>query len=106
MDPIMYAELNKLAKKFTAEGKLIEAGWVGLRMAAVDPRAGQLQLEEMRNAFFAGAQHLFGSIVSMMDPGEEPTEADLIRMDQIQAELETFIEDFKRRHGLLPRGQR
>jgi hypothetical protein len=51
----------------------------------------------MRWVFFAGAQHLFGSIMGIMDPGEEPTDADLRRMDQIDVELKTFIAEFKKK---------
>jgi hypothetical protein len=34
----------------------------------------------------------------MLDPGEEPTEADLSRMDKISTELERFIAEFKLKH--------
>jgi hypothetical protein len=55
---------------------------------------------ELRMAFFGGAQHLFGSIMGILDPGEEPTEQDMRRMDLISHELETFIVEFKQRHGI------
>jgi len=92
--------LAEIARKLTAEGKLIEAGFVGLRLACIPSDAPQIQLEEMRNAFFAGAQHLFASLMSIMDPGKEPTDADLKRMDLIDTELKTFLADFQRRHGV------
>ena len=91
--------LIELSKQLTDRGKLIEAGWVGLRLAAIPVDAPQVQLDEMRIAFFAGAQHLFASIVAMMDPGAEPTEADLARMDQIKDELDSFIRVFKGKIG-------
>jgi hypothetical protein len=59
----------------------------------------------MRGAFFAGAQHLFASIMVIMDPGAEPTAADLARMSQIHEELERFVRDYEERHGLRPRRQ-
>lgn len=88
----------KLTKDASDAGKLIEAGWIALRALAVPPDAQPVQIDEMRNAFFAGAQHLFGSIMSILDPGEDPTDADLGRMDLIQAELDEFITDFGLRH--------
>jgi len=92
------AHLQRLERELVDKGKLIEAGWIGLRLAAIPDSASATQLEEMRNAFFAGAQHLFSSIMSIMDPGEEPTEDDLRRMGSIQDELDDFIEKFELRH--------
>lgn len=92
--------LRRLERELVDKGKLIEAGWVGLRLAAIPDAAGKIQLEEMKNAFFAGAQHLFSSIMDIMDDDHEPTAADLRRMDLISTELEGFIREFSKRHGL------
>lgn len=92
------AYLQRLSRELIAQGKLIEAGWIGLRLAAVPPDAPTVQLEEMRNAFFAGAQHLFSCIMTILEQGEGPTDADLAAMDQIDAELKTFINDYQLRH--------
>jgi hypothetical protein len=53
-------------------------------------------------AFFGGAQHLFGSINTMLDdgPDTEPTEQDLRRMTLIAHELNTFIEEYKQLYGI------
>lgn len=58
------------------------------------------QRDDLRAAFFGGAQHLWGSIMNILDPGDEPTERDMRRMDMINHELEAFIEDYKQRHGI------
>ena len=92
------SHLERLSRELTDQGKLIEAGWVGLRLAAIPSDAGRTQLEEMRQAFFAGAQHLFSSIMTILDPDAEPTEKDLERMDLIDKELRAFIADFEMRH--------
>lgn len=92
------AYLDRLTKELADSGKLIEAGWVGLRLACDLHDAPADQLREMRMAFFAGAQHLMGSIMSFLDPGEEPTDKDLARMDLIDRELKAFIRDFQLRH--------
>lgn len=94
------AHLERLSRELTDEGKLIEAGWVGLRLAAVPLDAPAIQLDEMRNAFFAGAQHLYSSIMTILDPGAEPTDNDLRRMELIHNELQGFIQDFELRHGV------
>lgn len=91
--------LEALSRKLADDGKLIEAGWVGFRLACFPPHgnAPAHQLEEMHNAFMGGALHLFSSIMSILDPGEEPTEADLKRMSLIDAELRAFGEVLKLR---------
>jgi hypothetical protein len=96
------AFLERTLRELTDNGKLIEAGFVGLRIAAIPLDAPAIQIEEMRNAFFAGAQHLFSSIMTILDPGAEPTDKDLERMDLIDRELKAFINDFSIRN--LPTG--
>jgi hypothetical protein len=93
------AQIDAVTKKLVDDGKIIEAGWLGLRLLSIPQNAPEIQVTEMRQAFFAGAQHLFSSILSILDPGSEPTERDLARMSLIDAELQTFIKDFKLRHA-------
>ncbi len=92
--------LRRLERELVDKGKLIEAGWMGLRLSAIPEDAGKTQLDEMRNAFFAGAQHLFGSIMNILDDDRDPTVSDLRRMELISIELEGFIRDFGKRNGL------
>lgn len=91
-------QINEITRRLADEGLLIEAGWVGLKLVSVPENASEIQISEMRNAFFAGAQHLWGSIMTVLDPGSEETEADLKRMDLIDQELKRFIADFKAKH--------
>src|SRR5574337_671835 len=88
------AFLERLSRELADQGKLIEAGWIGLRIACKLEDAPKIQLQEMRQAFFAGAQHLFSSIMTILEPDAEPTEKDLQRMDLIDKELRAFINDF------------
>ena len=97
--------LIKLQRQLADDGKLIEAGWVGLRLAAIPPDAPAIQLTEMRQAFFAGAQHLFSSIMGVLDEGTQETADDLRRMDLIDQELRIFIAEFEKKHGLAGRAQ-
>jgi hypothetical protein len=86
---------DKLAKDLVKAGKLIEGGWYGYRALCVPHEASDVQVFETRMAFFAGAQHLWGSIMGIMDADREPTQADMDRMDAIDHEIRTFAESVK-----------
>lgn len=86
---------DELARNLTDEGKLIEAGFVALCSMAMRPDTTKDWREESRMVFFARAQHVFASIMSILDPGEEPTEDDMRRMSLIHEELDRF------RHQLM-----
>lgn len=87
------AYLERLTKELADQGKLIESGWIGLRLTAIPLDAPAVQLEEMRKAYMAGAQHLWSSIMTMLDPGADETPADMRRMDLIATELENFADE-------------
>lgn len=76
------AFLERLTKDLADQGKLIEAGWVGLRLAAIPDNAPAIQLQAMRLAYMA--------IIAILDADREPTDADLDRMDLIHKELDAF----------------
>lgn len=67
----------------------IEKGWNSYR-ALLPKDAGEVQIKETRQAFYAGAAILFESLMLVLDPGTEPTEADMQRMDDINKELREF----------------
>ncbi len=97
------AELDKkffdeLTRKLTDEGKLIEAGWVGFRLAAIPDDVSVQHASDMKMAFMAGAAHLFSSIMNILDPGLDPTERDLRRITLIHDELQTFERQFRIEH--------
>jgi hypothetical protein len=94
----LFAEM--LTKDLIDKGLLIEAGWVGLRMAAIPDGAPPAQVDAMREVFYAGAQHLYGSLMSCLDPGKEPTDDDLRRMAMIHSELEEFVRQYKIKYGM------
>lgn len=97
---ITRADLEALSRKLADEGKIIAAGFVGMRIGVISPNAPQTQINEMELAFMGGAQHLWASIMSILDPDAEPTEADLRRMSLIDRELRDFAERLKTRvHG-------
>jgi hypothetical protein len=89
--------LEQLSRKLADEGKLIEAGWVALRIQTIPHDAPAVQLQEMRMAFMAGAQHLFSSIMTILEDGVMETEADMTRMSLIHEELEAFGKELELR---------
>ncbi|MEN3234692.1 hypothetical protein PUR29_13915 [Methylobacterium ajmalii] len=89
---------QEVTRKLTDEGRLIEAGWAALAAMWVPEGAPPQQVADLRKAFMAGAQHTWGSIMTMLDPGADPTTADLSRMAKIQAELDAFGAELARDH--------
>lgn len=89
------AMADKLCKQLADEGRIIQGGWLAYVTLSLQG-ASHLQLSEMRKAYFFGAQHLFGSIMSILEEGEDATEADLRRMDQIDQELKWFIKEVQK----------
>ena len=72
------AETDKLAKAASDKGLLIELGFLGYRKFILGKDVSDRQISDARLAFFAGAQHLYGSIMGILEEGEEATEADLL----------------------------
>jgi hypothetical protein len=81
---------SDLTKELTDKGKLIEAGFAAFAHYVVPKDAPPVQLREMHLAYMAGAEHVWSSVMNMLDPGEEPTEADMRRMDLIQREIDEW----------------
>ena len=99
-DPRITELARRLEKEFANRGKLIEGGWAGFKLTCIPINAPQIQLDEMKNAFFAGAAHLFQSIMSILEPGDEATEKDLDRMQLISDEIDLYLAEFEVKHGL------
>lgn len=79
--------------------KPIEKLWEGYRKMVIPKDAPDIQIRECKQAFFAGAAaFLAASNECLWDSGDEPTEADLGRMAEIQAELDEFGQQFDRRY--------
>jgi hypothetical protein len=86
-----------LTRKLMDEGNLIEAGFAIFAASVIPKDAPQVQRDEMLLAFMAGAQHVFASIVTALDPGDDATDADLRRMDLLHQELERWAVRLKDR---------
>jgi hypothetical protein len=81
---------TEFTKDLIDRGKLVEAGFAAFRHFVIAKDAPPDQVAEMRLAFMAGAEHVFSSVLTMLDQGEEPTDTDLRRMDMIHREIEEW----------------
>jgi hypothetical protein len=92
LSPVEQAALD-LTHKLANEGKLIESGfaaYIEVRHNGGDTPGFALRV--LRDAYMAGAEHLWSSIMATLDPGVEPTDADLRRMELIAAEIDAWRE--------------
>lgn len=76
--------------------KYIEQGWNSYRKLVIPANAPEIQIKECRQAFFGGSAILMQSIMLMLDPGVEPTDADMQRMSDIQKELDEYGQSLDR----------
>lgn len=94
-DPRAQQLADNLLRELSDRGQIIEGGWRAYELLTLRGTS-ELQRSECRKAFFFGAQHLFASVLGMMDEDKEPTAQDLERMDKLDKELKRFIEEMKR----------
>lgn len=87
---LLHRAATDLTRELTDKGKLIEAGFAAFAKFVISPDAPPVQLSEMRLAFMAGAEHVWSSMLNMLDEDREPTVDDMRRMDMIQRELDEW----------------
>ena len=90
-------EVSAVTKILVSEGKLLEAGFSILQELMIPLNAPQAQIDDMRLAYMAGAQHLWASVMTSLDSGLDETVNDLVRMDKIQIELDTWKQSLELR---------
>jgi N-acyl-D-aspartate/D-glutamate deacylase len=74
--------------------KRLEPEWLSYRTEVVPDSAGAVQVEECRRSFYAGAAALHNIVMTMLDAGAEPTDADIAKMQDLNEELEAFALSF------------
>jgi hypothetical protein len=74
---------------------LLRAEWDKFAHHVLPPACGPIQRTEMRRAFYAGAEAILFRVIQGFAPEEDPTEADLMMMDNLNQELIQFAEDVK-----------
>ena len=85
---LIEAAASALTQKLMDDGKLIEAGFAAFARAVIPNDAPAIQRSEMRIAFVAGAEHVFSSIMNVLEEGEDPTANDLRRLEMLQNEID------------------
>ncbi len=85
---------DNLTRECIDRGQIIEGGWRAMEILMLQG-VSDVQRSEMRKAYFFGAQHLWASVMGILEPGDEPTDLDLERMEKIHNELEKFVEEMK-----------
>lgn len=95
---IIETAVAMITKDLIDRKRIIQVGFDGFNKACIPVTASAQQVYDMRMAFFAGAQHLFGSIISMLDEGTEATAEDVRRMDALRSELDEFINEYEAVH--------
>lgn len=96
-------QVTEISKQLMTQGKLVASGFLGLWLCIGRPD-NQAYREDIRTAFFAGAYHVFQSIMATMDEGEEVTAGDKDRLSMLNKELEEFVEKFTLQFMAPPQG--
>lgn len=86
---------NALLNELSDRGQIVEGGWRAFELLSGLKSAPEIQRKEMRKAYFLGAQHLYASVMGMLDDGTEPTEQDMERMRKLDRELKAFLKELK-----------
>lgn len=85
-----HALIDSIMSEWADKGQVIEGGWQAYVATSGLEKATDSQRKQFRDTFYLGAQHLFTSMISIMDVNAEPTEKDLLRMSLIAEELHGF----------------
>lgn len=75
--------------------QLIAEQWNSFAREVMPAGVGAVQRQEMRRAFYAGAQAVLFGVIAALAPDHEPTAADLQLMQDVSDELEAFGESVK-----------
>lgn len=95
MNDIRKQTADSLLQELSDRGQIVEGGWKAYELLSGLNYSPDIQRYEYRKAFFLGAQHVFSSIIRMLDPGLEPTDLDLERMNKLNTELNQFVKELK-----------
>ena len=76
--------------------QLMAEEWDKFARTVVNPNAHPTQKQEMRRAFYAGAQGILYGVIAAFAPESEPTDEDLQMMANLEIELSEFAEAVKK----------
>lgn len=94
----VHAAVHGISGSMADKGLLMETGFAAF-VATAKPAIPDEDLRRWRDAYFAGAQHLWASIFDVLDEDREPTERDMRRMDLVHHELTAWRDDINARMG-------
>lgn len=91
---------DDVARGLVDRGLLVEAGFHVIEMKLKEQGKNVAERNEAKVMFFSGAHHVFSAIIGILDPGVEPTNADLRRLTQLHTELQAHEATIKQRFGM------
>lgn len=94
----VHAAVHGITGGAADRGNIMEIGFAAFVATSPVPIPTQ-NLQRWRDAYFAGAQHLWASIFEVLDADSEPTSKDLRRMDLLDHELTAWRDDINGRMG-------
>ncbi len=80
----------ELTDDLANKGMLIEGGFAAYIKVNGLIDAPIADLARLQDVYMHGAEHLWSSIMAILDPGSEETPADIRRMDLIQQEIDKW----------------
>lgn len=89
-------QLEKLTKSLADQGLLVTAGWTACANMLTNESTPAKTEEKLRQAYFMGAQHVFASMINMVEEGDEITDKDMRRMEFLQIELQAWEAAYKK----------
>ena len=76
----------------------IKACWESYYDTVIPSDASGVQVTESKQAFYAGASILYWFLMRALDPGPEPTAADMDRLEGLKDEVDAFAESIDDRY--------
>jgi len=76
--------------------RLIEGQWAQFREKVISANASDIQLREMRRAFYAGAWAYYALVMNRLNPTSEPTGDDIQLLAGLDDEMREFGESILR----------
>ena len=73
--------------------KIMHTGWTEVLERLIPPETHPQLVKTFKRFYFAGGQHLLHSLVydAALDEGDEPTEADLSKIDALMHEINEYF---------------
>jgi len=103
LTPEQEREIAEAMKEVADKGMLVAAGFAAFRIIALNNSIDRDKIADMHTAYMAGAEHLFTTLMSILDEGEEPTKKDTDRIELIYQELQAWRAKMVEQHGWVAR---